>query len=109
MLQAWATPGVQDWVRQSLARLQAYQRSLQDGLQQLGWQCMPSDTHYLCARPPVPLDDAALTRLRQLGIKLRDTTSMGLPGWFRLSAQAPQNCQALFSALPAVQPKIRGD
>ena len=38
---------------------------------------------------------------RQAGVKLRDATSLGLPGHFRLSAQAPQAQIALRRALLA--------
>jgi histidinol-phosphate aminotransferase len=32
---------------------------------------------------------------RAQGLKLRDATSLGAPGWWRLSAQGPQAQQAL--------------
>ena len=99
MLQAWASDAVQDWVRQSRVPLAAYRGQLQTLLQSLGWECLPSDTHYFCARPPQPLTAPQVAQLRSAGIKLRDTTSMGLPGWFRLSAQRPDACAALGEAL----------
>ena len=39
-----------------------------------------------------------LNRLRQQGIKLRDTTSFGLPGQVRISVQAPAAQDALHHA-----------
>lgn len=42
---------------------------------------------------------ALLAVLRQQGIKLRDTTSFGLPGWFRLGVRPPESQQALWRAL----------
>ena len=42
---------------------------------------------------------ALLAMLRQQGIKLRDATSFGLPGWFRLGVRPPESQQALWRAL----------
>jgi histidinol-phosphate aminotransferase len=65
---------------------------------------MPGDANYLCARPPEGVDAVALCeRLRAQGIKLRDTTSFGLPGWVRLGVLGPQALAAL------VQQLTRGD
>ncbi len=99
LLTAWTTPAVQAWVQHSLPTLAAYKAALEQGLSQRGWECLPSDTHYFCARPPQALTPASVAVLRQQGIQLRDTTSMGLPGWFRLSAQPADACQALLQAL----------
>ncbi|MCX7854311.1 MAG: hypothetical protein N2383_16210, partial [Caldilineales bacterium] len=74
----------------------------------LGWQVRDSVTPFVCARPPQPL---AADRLRGHGIKLRDASSFGLPGWWRLSAQPPQAVQALVQALrglPAAEVAAQG-
>ena len=70
----------------------------------LGWTCLPSDTNFFCAQPAwEPCDSCAgaakLGRLRAAGIKLRDTTSFGLPGHVRLSVQPPVAQDALRVAL----------
>lgn len=96
MLMAWTQPAVQDWVAASRRTLVAWARDLRTLLAQHGWTCAPSDTPYGCARPPAPLDAAAL---RAQGLKLRDATSFGLPGWWRLSAQRPEALAALEAAL----------
>lgn len=99
MLLAWAQPAVQDWVAQSRQTLAAWAQDLRALLARHGWACAPSDTAYLCAQPPQTLDAAAL---RARGIKLRDATSFGLPGWWRLSAQRPEALDALDAALDAL-------
>jgi histidinol-phosphate aminotransferase len=38
-------------------------------------------------------------RLRERGIRVRDATSFGLPGWLRLSAQREEAIEALLAAL----------
>ncbi|MBM3387511.1 MAG: aminotransferase class I/II-fold pyridoxal phosphate-dependent enzyme [Betaproteobacteria bacterium] len=96
MLLAWARAEVQDWVAASRATLAEWRRALCDLLVRHGWTCAPSDTAYGCAKPPQVLDAAAL---RQQGIKLRDASSFGLPGWWRLSAQPPEALAALAVAL----------
>ena len=96
MLMAWTTPAVQDWVAASGQTLADWASELRALLADHGWTCAPSDTAYGCARPPLPID---ATALRARGIKLRDATSFGLPGWWRLSAQAPEALAALDVAL----------
>ena len=96
MLLAWTQPEVQDWVAASRATLGEWAMALRDTLTRRGWTCAPSDTAYGCAQPPRALDAAAL---RAQGIKLRDATSFGLPGWWRLSAQGPQALGVLDAAL----------
>lgn len=96
MLMAWAQADVQRWVADSRETLANWAVALRATLERHGWVCAPSDTAYLCARPPHPLDADAL---RSQGIKLRDATSFGLPGWWRLSAQRPEALAALDAAL----------
>jgi histidinol-phosphate aminotransferase len=96
MLLAWTQPAVQDWVAASRATLAGWAQDLRALLARHGWACAPSDTAYGCAKPPSALDAAAL---RSRGIKLRDATSFGLPGWWRLSAQPPEALAALDMAL----------
>ncbi|WP_315547362.1 aminotransferase class I/II-fold pyridoxal phosphate-dependent enzyme [Lautropia mirabilis] len=101
MLEAWTTPGVQQWLAQSRKTLQSWKATLESGLLQRGWQLMPSVASFCCARPPVPLAElpAWLAGLRTQGIKLRDATSFGLPGWVRLGVRAPASQQALWQAV----------
>jgi histidinol-phosphate aminotransferase len=96
MLMAWATSEVQDWVVASRRTLADWSGALRATLAAHGWTCALSDTAYGCARPPQPIEAAAL---RAQGIKLRDATSFGLPGWWRLSAQRPDALAALDAAL----------
>ncbi len=98
MLTAWVLPDTQHWLAQSrllLARWKAEQMAL---LQALGWHCLPSDANYFCARASRPVDSAAL---RARGIKLRDTTSIGLPDHWRLGVQPPDAQAVLAEALKA--------
>lgn len=96
MLQAWTLSETQQWVAQSRPRLAQWLQALRETLQNHGWTCAPTDTPYFCAKPSSLLDASAL---RRHGIKCRDATSFGLPGWWRWSAQPPEAVAALDAAL----------
>lgn len=100
MLQAWVQPDVQAWLAQSLQTLAAWKDRQIQGLQRLGWMTLPSDANFFCARPADGDLAAELHRWRtQHGIKLRDTTSFGLPGCVRLGVLPPVAQDALQAAI----------
>ncbi|MBU0784232.1 MAG: aminotransferase class I/II-fold pyridoxal phosphate-dependent enzyme [Gammaproteobacteria bacterium] len=96
MLHAWTLPETQSWLAESRSVLAQWKRDLLDCLHQQGWETMPSIASFVCAKAPCEIDEV---HLRSRGIKLRDATSFGLPGWWRLCAQGPQAMAALSSAL----------
>ena len=107
MLQAWTQDATQDWLRQSLVTLRAWKAEQLLMLRGLGWQCLPSDTNFFCAVPPVGTEqNALLEQLRAHSVKLREAASMGLPGHVRISVQNPKAQQALVQALTALQPTM---
>jgi histidinol-phosphate aminotransferase len=107
MLSCWASEEAQNWVRSSLHILRSWRRQQIELCQKrLGWTCLTSVTPYYIARwgqwaagdevASDPLHPSqVLPALRAVGIKLRDCTSMGLPGWVRVSVQPPPSQQAL--------------
>jgi histidinol-phosphate aminotransferase len=100
MLLAWTADAVQRWLHDCLPTLRTWKAQQVALLQGLGWQCLPSDANFFCARPPASTDlPALLQHLRTHGIKLRDATSLGLPGQVRLSAQPPLAQQALHAGI----------
>lgn len=96
MLRAWTQPATQLWLAQSLVLLRQWKERQLALLRSEGWECQPSDANFFCARPPALLNLAAL---RAAGIKLRDATSFGLPGWYRLGTLAPEAQDALLGSL----------
>ena len=73
---------------------------MREALQALGWQQRDSVTPFWLARAPASVDTQhMLAALREQGIKLRDATSFGLPGWVRVAAQPAQVLDALVAAL----------
>jgi histidinol-phosphate aminotransferase len=100
MLQAWTQATTQEWLQDSLYALRGWKARQQTLLQDLGWTVQASDTPFFCARPLSGVDATQLCgQLRAQGIKLRDATSFGLPGWVRISVQAPKSQDALRATL----------
>lgn len=95
MLQAWTSTAVQHWLHDSLGTLRAWKTAQIQSLRACGWQVTESDSNFFVARPSCPLD---AERLRAEGIKLRDATSFGLPGQWRISVQAPEAVAAFLKA-----------
>lgn len=101
MLQAWTAPEMQAWLAGSLATLREWKARQVALCEALGWTCLPSEANFFCARPALPPTlslQHALDQLRAHGIKLRDTTSFGLPGHVRVSVLAPAAQDALHNA-----------
>lgn len=106
MLQAWVGNEAQDWLAASLETLREWKARQVSICESLGWQCLPSEANFFCAQPAVPesLDlQKALATLRVQGIKLRDTTSFGLPGDVRLGVLPPASQDALHNAWQQLQ------
>jgi histidinol-phosphate aminotransferase len=100
MLSAWVLDPVQQWLARSRAQLGLWKQHQVAMLQGLGWHCLPSDANYFCACAPGTLN---LGALRALGIKLRETDSLGLPHHWRLSVLPPVAQAALRAALESRQ------
>ena len=100
LLGAWAEPAVQAWLapcRDTLSRWSQLQR---EALHDLGWGQEPSVVPFWLARPSEQgtVLTQRLAQLRREGIKLRDATSLGRPGWVRVSVQAPEAQRSLIDA-----------
>lgn len=96
LLTAWTEPDTQCWLAGSRAVLREWTRELRSGLQALGLAPQPSITPFLCARRPAAATDSWL---RARGLAVRCTSSFGLPGHVRASAQPPEATAALLEAL----------
>jgi histidinol-phosphate aminotransferase len=105
LLHAWTLPTVQAWLAYSLATLREWKQRQIRCCEALGWQVTPSVANFFCARPASDDLAADLQRLRAHGIKLRDTTSFGLPGQVRLGVLAPPAQDALMAAWTSIKEK----
>lgn len=100
LLTAWTQADTQVWLQASLQTLAGWKQRQMALLQSAGWTVQSSDASFFCARPPAGVDAVALcAALRAPGIKLRDATSFGLPGWVRLGVLAPVAQDALAAAI----------
>lgn len=105
MLQAWVQPGVQRWRAASLVTLAAWKQSQLALCGRLGWAVQGGSlANYFCALPPGGMQARDAAQLRAAGIKLRECTSFGLPGWVRLGVRPPAAQQALEMAWRARAP-----
>ena len=98
MLRAWTSPSVQLWLTGSLEILREWKARQLALCESMGWATLPSDANFFCTMPALPPGlslPEALARLRTQGIKLRDTTSFGMPGCVRLGVLAPAAQDAL--------------
>lgn len=102
MLRQWAMPEVQRWVAESRPRLAGWKQRLEQALLQRACRVAPSCTPFFVLRPPATWPASALHALRARGLAVRDAASFGLPGAWRLSAQAPEAQDALLQALDAL-------
>jgi histidinol-phosphate aminotransferase len=101
LLRSWASAPTQAWLQHSRATLTAWKHALQHALAARGFVARPSVTPFFVVQPPRAIDAAWL---RAAGITLRDTTSFGLPGGWRISAQPAEAQHALLRALDTMPP-----
>ena len=106
LLSVWLSDGVQAGLRVQRGVWAAWMRTQQALLRDFGWTVRDAVVPFFLARPPEgqPLD-LLLPALREQGIKLRDATSLGLPGWCRLRVMPPEAQDALRAALKALAPE----
>lgn len=101
LLSAFTTPQAQAELAACRRTLLAWRQALVRLLQQAGWVIsgdnMPTSvTPFLLARPARPWDAA---RAAAHGVQLRDATSLGLPGAWRINALGPASLAVLGTLL----------
>lgn len=102
MLRSWTEAQVRQWVSDCLPVLREWKLRQLLLCESIGWQCLPGDASFFCARPLAGNMPALLDRLRAAhGIKLRDATSLGLAGHVRLNVLPPASQDALHGAVQA--------
>ncbi len=96
LLMHWHSQETQAHLRQVRLQLRVWRDTQHALLADLGWQQRPTGTNFWLA---LPQQTGLLAALRERGIKLRDASSFGLPGWLRLSTQTPAAQMALVQAI----------
>lgn len=100
MLSHWHDAGTQEALQAQRQQLLRWRHEQHAALRALGWQDRPSACPFALWRPGASVNIPTLLHaLRQQGIKLRDTSSMGAPGQLRLSVQSPEAQAALIRAM----------
>jgi histidinol-phosphate aminotransferase len=109
-LDAASEPSAYGWFQSTIPRLRSATDRLRSLLEGKEWELAPSSTHFFCARPPAlegaesgaELSGAWTLRLRREGIRVRDLSNVGLPGWLRFSARPPMETDDLEKTLRRV-------
>ena len=86
-----------DYLEHTKERIREARRYLTDGLSRLGFQPLPSDTHFFL----VAVGDARSFRsaLLKHGILVRDCTSFQLPEYIRIGTRTLPECQRLIATI----------
>jgi histidinol-phosphate aminotransferase len=97
LLQAHLCPDAFVFLRETAPTLRAWKKGQDRSLTKAGWHPESSPLHYGLWRPPVEprLHSRWHAYLREAGIKLRDATSFGRPGWLRLVSRPPSDVEKL--------------
>lgn len=106
-LSATTTPAAGEWLRETLPQVRKAATHLRSLLEEFDWEVLPSAAHFFAARPPTgpnPVDPPThsarwAAHLRGEGIKARNLSNTGFPGWLRLSARPGKEVDQLRSAL----------
>ena len=102
-LEAVLAPEADAWLAATLPELHARRTRFADQLRAHGFPVMESCANFLLAQLG---DPKVVTRsLQALGIGVRDATSFGLRGWFRLAAPEEQVATELLAALLDAKPE----
>lgn len=90
-----------DHLHATIARLQAAKAALVTGLQQRGYEPLPSATQYFLMH----VSDAARFRAALLpsGVQVRDCASFGLPEYVRIAARRPEENARLLEILDKME------
>lgn len=106
-LRAGVEPEADAWFRSSLPAVHEASGNLRNALRGRGWTIGEPAAHFFAARPPHGFgetDPATVSRLwtrllRERGIRVRDLSNTGLPGWLRFSARPASETDLLVRTL----------
>lgn len=96
LLESWCSPEVRNWLSRKAPQVRRLLRCLEAILRRSGWTVQPTKANFLLAQPAHP---NAIERIRRAGLRIRDASNMGSPGWFRLAARPVRQLRLLRDAL----------
>lgn len=96
MLSLWVSDAAQDWLAHAINQLRSLKLDQIDMLESLGIVYKPSMSNFFVVQlaPDPALHAQRLNALMARGVALRDTSSMGLPGWARMRVHTQAACEA---------------
>lgn len=99
LLNSQTRPEALRFLHDTMPALRAWKKDQDRRLHEAGWHSQSSPLHYGLWRPPVQSSRWAEwhARLRAEGIRLRDASSFGRPGWVRLVSRAPGDVSELLA------------
>lgn len=105
MLRGWCAPETRVWLEHSRAVLREWKANQLGVITAMGWTHQPSEANYVLVRPSWPGEQSPATIMAQWrethGVKVRDATSFGWPGWVRLGVRSPVSTRSLQLAAQA--------
>lgn len=104
-LEATATDAADRWVAGCRTTLAGWRDALAEGLRTLGLDPEPGDAPFVVVEV-VDAERMAARLRRDHGVKVRDTTSLGRPGAWRIAAQPPAQQAVLLDAVGAVLAEV---
>ena len=86
-----------EYLQSTLAKIRANKKDFVRELKSLGYQVLPSETHYFLMN--VGNGKNFRSRLLREGVQVRDCASFGLPEYVRLATRLPEENERLLKAL----------
>jgi histidinol-phosphate aminotransferase len=90
----------EEYLQQSLIKIQQSKLYLTGELSRLGFSVTPSDAHYFLVKVGNALE--CRRALLKYGIMVRDCTSFGLPEYIRVSPRTMPECEKLIKAMTSL-------
>ncbi|MBK8804063.1 MAG: aminotransferase class I/II-fold pyridoxal phosphate-dependent enzyme [Fibrobacteres bacterium] len=96
LLEAWCDPSVRSWLSRKAPQVARLLGCLRTILTDAGWTVRHTQANFLLAQPP---GAEHIEGLKRAGLRLRDASNMGFPGWYRLAARPVRELALLQDAL----------
>lgn len=105
-LESLADAETRAWIARTAPEARRLRGLLADVLRDAGFEVRESDATHLVARHPQWRDASALaTSWRARGVRVRNTASMGLPGWIRMAARPEEEIKRLSAMMTELLPR----
>lgn len=105
-LESIADAETRSWIARTAPEARRLRGILASTLRKAGFEVRESDATHLVARHPQWRDASALAEFwRARGVRVRNTASMGLPGWIRMAARPEDEIKQLSAMMAELLPR----